>query len=60
MRITVSAAPGESSCLVNRRPSAGVAPNIGSMPSVTSTARTSSGSAMPVTLTVSPVHIATS
>ena len=48
----VSAAPGESSCFVNRRPSDGVAPNIGNRPSVTSTTRTSSGSAIPVTLEV--------
>ncbi len=55
-----SAEPGVSSAFEIRRPSAGVAPSIGSSPSVTASDGTSSGSARPVTLSVSLVHRATS
>ena len=58
--ITVSAPFGESSSLENTRPSAGPAPRIGSRPSVAMSERTSSGSPMPVTLSVPVVYIATS
>jgi hypothetical protein len=52
--ITVSGAPGESSCLLKLRPNRGAMPRSGRVPSVTRKESTCSGSATPVTLTESP------